>query len=90
MRAYHLLIEAPVASVGEAGTFDGIFVTGLLAVFSRVCNDPKGPPPPNENAFQTTVQICAGFLPNPGRWDDRRIPECPVEHLLSEHLSSQR
>jgi uncharacterized membrane protein len=25
-------LEAPVASIGGAGTFDGIFVTGILAV----------------------------------------------------------
>ncbi|HTL91635.1 MAG TPA: DUF1614 domain-containing protein, partial [Steroidobacteraceae bacterium] len=34
---------APVASIGGAGTFDGIFVTGLLAVlyagFSRYLHD---------------------------------------------------
>jgi uncharacterized membrane protein len=36
-------LGAPVASIGGAGTFDGIFVTGLLAVlyagFSRYLHD---------------------------------------------------
>jgi uncharacterized membrane protein len=26
-------LGAPIASIGGAGTFDGIFITGLLAVF---------------------------------------------------------
>jgi len=26
-------LGAPVASIGSAGTFDGIFLTGILAVF---------------------------------------------------------
>ena len=36
-------LGAPVASIGGAGTFDGIFVTGFLAVLLA----PAGGPPRN-------------------------------------------
>ncbi len=46
-------LGAPVASIGGAGTFDGIFVTGILSVLlaswfgrSRSAHPPDGPPPP--------------------------------------------
>jgi uncharacterized membrane protein len=36
-------LGAPIASIGGAGTFDGIFVTGILAVLlaSRVRGEPR-------------------------------------------------
>src|ERR1700744_4476769 len=35
---------APVASIGGAGTFDGIFLTGILAVLLAGLASPSGPP----------------------------------------------
>jgi uncharacterized membrane protein len=40
-------LGAPVASIGGAGTFDGIFLTGILAVvFASLVGEPAPPPPP--------------------------------------------
>jgi Protein of unknown function (DUF1614) len=33
-------LGAPVASIGGAGTFDGIFLTGILAVCGFLCASP--------------------------------------------------
>jgi uncharacterized membrane protein len=36
-------LGAPVASIGGAGTFDGIFVTGILAVLLAPATRPVAP-----------------------------------------------
>ena len=36
-------LGAPVASIGGAGTFDGIFLTGILAVLFASIFSPAGP-----------------------------------------------
>ena len=39
-------LGAPVASIGGAGTFDGIFITGVMAVlFASLARGPRGPAP---------------------------------------------
>ncbi len=38
-------LGAPVASIGGAGTFDGIFLTGILAVLLAAIFSPKRRPP---------------------------------------------
>src|SRR6202162_624490 len=38
-------LGAPVASIGGAGTFDGIFLTGILAVLLAGIASPSRPPP---------------------------------------------
>ena len=45
-------LGAPVASIGGAGTFDGIFLTGILAVvIASLVREPAArPPPPTEPA----------------------------------------
>jgi uncharacterized membrane protein len=50
-------LHAPVASIGGAGTFDGIFVTGVLAVLLT----PVGPRPPPQREQIDSRQ----FRPNP-------------------------
>ena len=37
-------LGAPVASIGGAGTFDGIFLTGILAVLLAGLMGPRGQP----------------------------------------------
>jgi len=39
-------LHAPVASIGGAGTFDGIFITGIVAVLLASLPRMKGPPTP--------------------------------------------
>src|SRR6266851_4275060 len=39
-------LGAPVASIGGAGTFDGIFLTGILAVLLAGVASPSRPPRP--------------------------------------------
>jgi uncharacterized membrane protein len=40
-------LGAPVASIGGAGTFDGIFLTGILAVLIAGISGGRGHPEPN-------------------------------------------
>jgi uncharacterized membrane protein len=34
-------LGAPVASIGDAGTFDGIFLTGIIAVLLAGMREPR-------------------------------------------------
>ncbi|HZZ73156.1 MAG TPA: DUF1614 domain-containing protein [Pirellulales bacterium] len=58
-------LHAPIASIGGAGTFDGIFVSGILAVL--LIPSIGSPPPP---AVEPVLPAGAPELPNP-------IPELP-------------
>ena len=54
-------LGAPVASIGGAGTFDGIFLTGILAVLIASLRRPRAPE--KSNAAQATEP-----LPQPPRY----------------------
>jgi uncharacterized membrane protein len=54
-------LGAPVASIGGAGTFDGIFLTGILAVLLAGIASPSRPRP-----AWVARRIARGFHPKPG------------------------
>ena len=45
-------LGAPVASIGGAGTFDGIFLTGIIAVLLAGMREPRGRPRPGAAGIQ--------------------------------------
>ena len=45
-------LGAPVASIGGAGTFDGVFLTGILAV---LLSPVSGPPRPDDRSIRSSV-----------------------------------
>lgn len=51
-------LGAPVASIGGAGTFDGVFLTGILAVLLSPVSRPAPPaePPPQERTIEEETE----------------------------------
>lgn len=51
-------LGAPVVSIGGAGTFDGVFLTGIIAVLlSPVAGDPRSAETPREDAGDPNLRM---------------------------------